>query len=166
MTVESLVQPASTRIVFYVADGIGGASAGEVASRLAAENVNITGGTLRDGHTEYLVRTLNEFVRPEDMRTIVIQRTGDAIVRLSDVARVYTGSKEREIITRIDGAEVPAAIDVTLDFGEDGRLGGSAGCNRYMTSFGITGRISAPARSISIRKYLYRRSLPPSRACR
>jgi HAE1 family hydrophobic/amphiphilic exporter-1 len=82
-----------------------GLSVGQVANRLAAENVNITGGTLRDGHTEYLVRTLNEFVRPEDMRSIVVQRTGDAIVRLSDVARVYTGHKEREIITRIDGVE-------------------------------------------------------------
>ncbi len=82
-----------------------GLSAQQVATRLAAENVNITGGSLRDGQTEYLVRTLNEFVRPDDMRAIVVRRTGDAIVRLSDVARVYTGHKEREIITRIDGAE-------------------------------------------------------------
>ncbi len=82
-----------------------GLSVGQVANRLAAENVNITGGTLRDGHTEVLVRTINEFVRPEDMRAIVVQRSGDAIVRLADVARVYTGHREREIITRIDGAE-------------------------------------------------------------
>ncbi|HSO22470.1 MAG TPA: efflux RND transporter permease subunit [Chondromyces sp.] len=82
-----------------------GLSAGQVASRLAAENVNITGGSLRDGRTEYLVRTLNEFVRPEDMRSIVIERSGDAIIRLSDVARVFTGHKEREVITRIDGDE-------------------------------------------------------------
>jgi len=82
-----------------------GLSAGQVANRLAAENVNITGGSLRDGRTEYLVRTLNEFVRPEDMRSVVIARNGEAIVRLSDVARVYTGHKEREIITRIDGDE-------------------------------------------------------------
>jgi HAE1 family hydrophobic/amphiphilic exporter-1 len=82
-----------------------GLSAGQVANRLAAENVNITGGSLRDGRTEYLVRTINEFVRPEDMQSIVVQRNGNAIVRLSDVALVYTGHKEREIITRIDGDE-------------------------------------------------------------
>ncbi len=82
-----------------------GLSVGQVASRLAAENVNITGGSLRDGHTEYLVRTINEFVRAADMQNIVVHRNGDAIVRLSDVARVFTGHKEREIITRIDGAE-------------------------------------------------------------
>ena len=82
-----------------------GLTATQVGARLAAENINITGGTLRDGHTEYLVRTINEFVRPDDMRSVVIHRSGDAIVRLADVAKVYTGHAEREIITRIDGAE-------------------------------------------------------------
>jgi len=77
----------------------------QVAGRLAGENVNLTGGTLRDGQTEYLVRTLNEYVRAEDMRSIVIQRSGSAIIRLSDVARIFTGHKEREVITRIDGIE-------------------------------------------------------------
>ncbi len=82
-----------------------GMTAAQVADRLAAENVNITGGSLRDGRTEYLVRTLNQFVRAEDMGGIVVHRSGDAIIRLADIARVYTGHKEREIITRIDGAE-------------------------------------------------------------
>jgi HAE1 family hydrophobic/amphiphilic exporter-1 len=82
-----------------------GLTAGQVANRLAAENVNLTGGTLRDGQTEYLVRTINEYLRAEDMRAIVIFRSGDAIIRLQDIARVFTGHKEREIITRIDGAE-------------------------------------------------------------
>jgi HAE1 family hydrophobic/amphiphilic exporter-1 len=82
-----------------------GLTAAQVRSRLAQENVNLTGGRLREGQTEYLVRTINEFLRPEDMRPIVILRTKDAIIRLDDVARVYTGHKEREIITRINGSE-------------------------------------------------------------
>ena len=82
-----------------------GITAGMVADRLAAENVNLTGGTLRDGQTEYLVRTVNEYLRPEDMRSIVVHRAGDAIIRLGDVARVFMGHKERQIITRIDGRE-------------------------------------------------------------
>ena len=82
-----------------------GLTIGDVAARLAAENVNLTGGTLREGQTEYMVRTLNEYMRPEDMRTIVLRRSEDAIIRLEDVARVTTGHKEREIITRINGLE-------------------------------------------------------------
>ncbi len=82
-----------------------GLTAEEVRSRLAAENVNLTGGTLREGETQYLVRTLNELKRPEDMRRIVVRRSGPAIIRLEDVARVYTGHKERDIITHVNGHE-------------------------------------------------------------
>ncbi|HVR29349.1 MAG TPA: efflux RND transporter permease subunit [Thermoanaerobaculia bacterium] len=82
-----------------------GLSIDQVITRLAQENINLTGGRLREGQTEYLVRTINEFVRPEDMRSVVLDRSRGAIVRLGDVARVYKGSKEREIITRIAGQE-------------------------------------------------------------
>ena len=82
-----------------------GLSIDQVRARLAAENVNLTGGRLREGQTEYLVRTINEYLRPEDMAPIVLQRSGDAIIRLADVARIFTGHKDREIITRIDGHE-------------------------------------------------------------
>jgi hydrophobic/amphiphilic exporter-1 (mainly G- bacteria), HAE1 family len=77
-----------------------------VVNRLAQENVNLTGGRLREGQTEYLVRTVNELLRPEDLRQIVVQRSPAGVVtRLADVARILKGSKEREIITRIDGRE-------------------------------------------------------------
>jgi HAE1 family hydrophobic/amphiphilic exporter-1 len=82
-----------------------GLTVGQVKSRLAAENVNLTGGRLQEGQTEYLVRTINEYMRPDDMRKVVIDRSQGALVRLEDVARVYTGHKEREIITRINSHE-------------------------------------------------------------
>ena len=77
----------------------------QVVTRVAQENVNLTGGRLRDGQTEYLVRTINEFLRPEDMKSIVLDRSGGAIIRLEDVARIFKGHKEREVITRINGQE-------------------------------------------------------------
>ena len=77
----------------------------EVVTRLAQENVNLTGGRLEDGQTEYLVRTINEFERPSDMRQIIVDSSGGAMVRLEDIARIYQGHKEREVITRINGRE-------------------------------------------------------------
>ena len=74
-------------------------------SRLGAENVNLTGGRLRDGQTEYLVRTVGELLRPEQLRELVIDAGRGAVVRLDDVANVRRGFREREIITRIDGRE-------------------------------------------------------------
>ncbi len=82
-----------------------GLSIDRVLTRLAAEDINLTGGRLREGQTEYLVRTVNEFLRPEDLEPIVIDASRGAIVRLADVARVTKGHKDREIITRINGRE-------------------------------------------------------------
>ena len=76
----------------------------QLNQRLAQENVNLTGGRLRDGQTEYLVRTVNQLLRPEDLEELVISE-GQANVRLRDVASVRRGFKEREIITRLDGQE-------------------------------------------------------------
>jgi HAE1 family hydrophobic/amphiphilic exporter-1 len=82
-----------------------GITADQVLSRLAQENVNLTGGRLQEGQTEYLVRTVNEFLRPEDLLAIVIDSSQGATVRLEDVAQVVRGHKDREVITRIEGRE-------------------------------------------------------------
>ncbi|MFQ5718568.1 MAG: efflux RND transporter permease subunit [Acidobacteriota bacterium] len=82
-----------------------GLTADQVVDRLTAENINLTGGRLREGQAEFLVRTVNEFLRPEDLRQVVVDSSSGAIVRVEDVARVFRGHKDREIITRIDGQE-------------------------------------------------------------
>jgi HAE1 family hydrophobic/amphiphilic exporter-1 len=82
-----------------------GLSVDTVLNRLAQENINLTGGRLRDGQTEYLVRTVNEFLRATDLESVVVASDGGAVVRLEDVARVIKGHRERELITRIDGLE-------------------------------------------------------------
>jgi HAE1 family hydrophobic/amphiphilic exporter-1 len=87
-----------------------GLSVSQVVNRLAQENVNLTGGRLQEGSTEYLVRTINEFERPADMRQIVIDSARPDI-RLEDVARITRGHKEREVISRINGRE---AVEIAV----------------------------------------------------
>jgi HAE1 family hydrophobic/amphiphilic exporter-1 len=82
-----------------------GLSVDRVLDRLAQENVNLTGGRLREGQTEFLVRTVNEFLRPQDLEQVIVDSSQGAIVRVEDVARVFKGHKERDIITRINGRE-------------------------------------------------------------
>jgi HAE1 family hydrophobic/amphiphilic exporter-1 len=77
----------------------------EIAARLAAENVNAAGGTLLEGSTEYIVRTVNEFRSVEELANLAIVRRGGATVRLSDLAEVSAGNKKREVVTRIAGSE-------------------------------------------------------------
>ena len=77
----------------------------QVVSRLGQENVNLTGGQLKDGEAEYVVRTVNEFRSVEEIRDIVVGERRDAAITLSDVGRVFRGHKERQVINRMNGRE-------------------------------------------------------------
>ncbi len=77
----------------------------QVARRLEQENVNLSGGTLKDGEAEYLVRTLSEFVTPEEIADVQIAAPGGVPVHLRDVGRAWSSHKERKIITRLEGTE-------------------------------------------------------------
>lgn len=82
-----------------------GLSVQTVANRVAAENINLTGGTLTDGEAEYLVRTLNQYKSPDEIADIIIERRGGVLIRLSDVAEVRRGFKDRTVITEVNGRE-------------------------------------------------------------
>ncbi len=82
-----------------------GVSIQEVTQRLAQENINLTGGTLREGESKYLVRTLNEFQAVDEINDVIIAQRRGVPIRVRDIGRVYNGYKERNIITRINQQE-------------------------------------------------------------
>ncbi|MGE0708720.1 MAG: efflux RND transporter permease subunit [Planctomycetota bacterium] len=94
---------------------LAGVTLDEVSTRLAAESVNLAGGTLTEGKLEYRVRTLNELRELSELREVVIaqrEQSGQrSTVRLGQLAEVRRGSAERQVITRLDGAE---AIEVAV----------------------------------------------------
>lgn len=75
----------------------------DVIDRLSAANVNMAGGSMLDGDTKYLVRTVNEFESLNEIDALVIARKGGADLRLKDLGTVTRGFKEREILSRADG---------------------------------------------------------------
>lgn len=77
----------------------------QVKSRLANENVNLAGGNLDEGQTEYLVRTLNEFKTVEEISEVVIGHFNAREIKVKDIGRVLRTNKEREIITRVNEKE-------------------------------------------------------------
>src|SRR5439155_976677 len=44
----------------------------DVTRRLAEENVNLAGGSLTEGQSEYLIRASNEFVTPEEIGNVIL----------------------------------------------------------------------------------------------
>ena len=77
----------------------------QIRRRLNEENVNLAGGELKEGQTEYIVRTLNEFKSINEIANIKLGFQNGREIRLSDIAQVYRTYKERKIITRLDGVE-------------------------------------------------------------
>ena len=82
-----------------------GLSPEALAQRLAAENLNASGGMIREGSTDYLVRTLNEFADIEEIEDLAVERIGQATIRVRDVASVLRTHAEREVVSRLDGSE-------------------------------------------------------------
>ncbi|MDO8543213.1 MAG: efflux RND transporter permease subunit [Opitutaceae bacterium] len=77
----------------------------QIGQRLAAGNVNLSGGNLREGQTEYVIRTLNEFRTLDEIAALIISRTGTVDIRLRDIASITRFHKDRDVITRVNGEE-------------------------------------------------------------
>ncbi len=82
-----------------------GISIQEVIARLAQENINVAGGMVQEGRTEYMVRTLNEFVDQDQIEDTIVRRDAAGEVRIRDLGEVYRSHKDREIMTRTNGKE-------------------------------------------------------------
>ncbi|MCP4725724.1 MAG: efflux RND transporter permease subunit [bacterium] len=83
----------------------------EINQRLFQENINLAGGNLKEGDTEYLVRTLNEFKTLEEISSLIIGTRNNADIRIRDIGRVFRTNKEREVSTRVNGVE---SVDIEI----------------------------------------------------
>ncbi|MCP1727708.1 HAE1 family hydrophobic/amphiphilic exporter-1 [Natronospira proteinivora] len=83
----------------------------DIRDRLEAENVNVSGGSLYEGSRELLVRTMNRFENLDDIEQTVVGRLEGNILRLSEIADVRMGHRDREAITRLNGEE---AVEVGI----------------------------------------------------
>ena len=82
-----------------------GISIQEVIDRVAEENINVAGGTIKEGRVEYMVRTLNEYENPQEITNTVVKSFEGREVRIRELGRVIRSNKDREIMTRTDGGE-------------------------------------------------------------
>ncbi|WMS86976.1 efflux RND transporter permease subunit [Pleionea litopenaei] len=83
----------------------------QVANRLKAENVNLSGGRLDEGSQQFLVRTINQYQSVDEIANSIITSVDGRKVYLRDIAVVQQNYKEREAITRIDGVE---AVEIAI----------------------------------------------------
>ncbi len=83
-----------------------GLTVDNVAQRVDAFNRNLQGGTIRKGTFKYALRVVGEFESLDEIGEIGLLVTKEGgVVRLRDVATVHDSIKERQGMTRLDGAE-------------------------------------------------------------
>ena len=77
----------------------------QVRQSLQAANVALPGGVIRRGPFRYAVEVSGEFESIDDIAATVVARSGDAPIRLRDVASVREGVADRRGMVRLDGTE-------------------------------------------------------------
>ncbi len=78
-------------------------SAQQVINRLSQENINVAGGTLTEGRTEFMVRTVNEYTNLQQIEDTVVATIDGREVRIRDLAVVKRSHRERQIATHTGG---------------------------------------------------------------
>lgn len=83
----------------------------EVRNALSSGNVNLAGGSILEGDTEYLVRTLNELRTVREIEQLRITRSDGVNIPLTDVATVRETHAERQVVSHLDGVE---AVEIEI----------------------------------------------------
>lgn len=80
-----------------------GLSISDVVKRLSEENVNVPAGTAKEGISEFTIRSVGQFDKPEEALQIPISTVNGQPVRLSDIAAVKDSTPEVRLATRLNG---------------------------------------------------------------
>lgn len=78
----------------------------DVRAAIVARNRDISGGEIESGKRRYLLRTIGRFEDVDDIRGMIISRSGDSLTRLSDVAQVELDHFKIRDRSMIDGNPV------------------------------------------------------------
>jgi HAE1 family hydrophobic/amphiphilic exporter-1 len=83
----------------------------DIQTAIAAQNLELPGGKVKEGSREFLVRTMGRFDNLEELRNLVVATPKGQFVRLGDVASVTDGVKEMESLSRLNGRRA-VALDI------------------------------------------------------
>ncbi|MCX7554473.1 efflux RND transporter permease subunit [Marinicella sp. S1101] len=88
-----------------------GLSISDISARLRQDNINLSGGAIKQGSKMFLVRTVNQFENIAAIKELIISNANDRIIKIKDVAEVKLGHKDRKSINRLNGKE---AIEIAI----------------------------------------------------
>ncbi|MEP1215529.1 MAG: efflux RND transporter permease subunit [Marinobacter sp.] len=78
----------------------------DLRDAITSRNRDVSGGEVDAGKRRYLLRTVGRFRDIEELRNLVVSRTGDSVIRLSDVANVRQDHSRIRELSYINGQRV------------------------------------------------------------
>jgi multidrug efflux pump subunit AcrB len=81
-------------------------SLADVRRAIIERNRDISGGEIESGKRRYLLRTVGRFKDIEDLRSLILDRRGDSVIHLGDVADIKLDHFELSRVSYTDGAPV------------------------------------------------------------
>ncbi len=89
-----------------------------VSAALSKQNLELGGGKISEGVTDYTIRTTGEFSSVEQVRDAIITKTNGYVVRLGDLGDVYLGYKDKTSEVFING-EPGIYVSITKQSGKN-----------------------------------------------
>jgi multidrug efflux pump subunit AcrB len=83
-----------------------GLTLADVRTAVRSRNRDVSGGDIESGKRRYLLRTVGRFDGVESLKELVLNRSGDAITRLGDIAEVRLDHYEIQSKSYVDGKPV------------------------------------------------------------
>lgn len=78
----------------------------QVRNAIKERNRDISGGEIETGKRRYLLRTIGRFRDVEDLKAVIIDQRGDALIRLGEIAEVRLGHFEISRYSYTDGSPI------------------------------------------------------------
>ncbi|MEM7294218.1 MAG: efflux RND transporter permease subunit, partial [Pseudomonadota bacterium] len=76
----------------------------DLRDAIRSRNLDRSGGTIESGKRQYLLRTVGRFESIEEVGELIIERRGDTVIRLSEVADIQLDHFERTGMSRFNGS--------------------------------------------------------------
>jgi len=83
----------------------------DIATRLRTQNINMSGGQIRNGQQQLLVRTFNEYRSIDDFANTIVFSKSKKVIRLKDIAQVKFSHKDPTAIIRHNGEQ---AVEIAI----------------------------------------------------
>ncbi|WP_196138450.1 efflux RND transporter permease subunit [Aliikangiella sp. G2MR2-5] len=82
-----------------------------IANKLRTQNINMSGGQIRNGQQQLLVRTFNEYRSVDDFANTIVISSQGRVVRLKDIAEIKATYKDPTAIIRHNGEQ---AVEIAI----------------------------------------------------